>query len=243
MPFRSAALLAYLHRPTLAPQGDGRVPRGLPAALIAALTGAVLATPAAAVLALAGAALAGACLAQLMRWHYPHARIGACNAVTILRMALTASLLAPLAAGQGAGWAVAGVATVALALDGVDGFLARRSGLSSDFGARFDMEVDAALALILALHAMTGSAIGAEVLVLGIMRYVFVAAGVAHSAFRQPLPPSLLRKAICVLQLSALIVLQLPVVSADAAIVVGRIAAGALIWSFGTDAIWLWRHR
>jgi phosphatidylglycerophosphate synthase len=38
-----------------------------------------------------------------------------------------------------------------LALDGLDGWLARRFGLASAYGARFDMEVDGFLILVLAL--------------------------------------------------------------------------------------------
>ena len=37
------------------------------------------------------------------------------------------------------------------ALDGVDGWLARRRGMSSAFGARFDMEIDALLVQVLAI--------------------------------------------------------------------------------------------
>ena len=47
-------------------------------------------------------------------------------------------------------WGVTVAAIAALALDGVDGPLARASGLASAFGARYDMEIDALLALVLA---------------------------------------------------------------------------------------------
>ena len=46
---------------------------------------------------------------------------------------------------------MAALAGFALALDGVDGHLARRFDQVSDFGARFDMEVDAALILVLCI--------------------------------------------------------------------------------------------
>ena len=45
----------------------------------------------------------------------------------------------------------AALATVSLSLDGVDGWLARRQGLCSDFGGSFDMEVDSVFALLLVL--------------------------------------------------------------------------------------------
>lgn len=174
---------------------------------------------------------------------YPHDRLGACNAVTLMRVALTTALLAPLIGGQAAGSIVAAIAVLSLSLDGVDGYLARRSGLCSLFGASFDMEVDAALTLVLALHAFMGSPVGAEVLVLGAMRYAFVAAGRIWPWLRAALPVSYARKTVCVLQLGLLIALQLPQIPQDVAILLTRVALIALLWSFGRDVIWLRRHR
>ena len=129
-----------------------------------------------------------AAVAALMRRGYPHDRLGGCNAVTLLRAALACALLMPLMAGDAAGWGVAGVAAVALVLDGVDGHLARRSVLVSRFGARFDMETDAALALVLSLHVVAGTAVGAEGLVLGLPRYAFLLAGAVLPWLRADLP-------------------------------------------------------
>lgn len=175
--------------------------------------------------------------------YYPHRRFGACNAVTLTRVALGSALLASLFTGQVTGWAVAGVATLSLCLDGFDGFLARRSGLISNFGARFDMEVDAALALILALHALVGDPVGAEVMVLGLMRYLFIGAGFIWPWLTAPLFDSMPRKAICVLQIATLIVLQIPVLSEDAGIILARVTSAALLWSFGRDILWLRARR
>lgn len=187
--------------------------------------------------------LAAALVAVAMHRHYPHDRMGACNVVTLMRLALTTALIAPLIGGEAAGWIVAGIAALSLSLDGVDGFLARRSGLCSEFGARFDMEVDAGLALILALHALSGSPVGAEVLVLGVMRYLFVGAGLIWPWIMAPLPVSYVRKGICVLQLATLIALQVPVLSEDMAIMLARVASVALAWSFLRDVVWLRSHR
>lgn len=196
-----------------------------------------------ALLAGAGYLAAALLVAVAMRRDYPHDRLGACNAVTLMRVALTAALLAPLAGGQAAGWTVAAIATLSLSLDGVDGYLARRSGLCSDFGARFDMEVDAALALVLALHAFMGSPVGAEVLVLGLMRYLFVGAGRIWPWMRAALPVSYARKTVCVLQLGSLIALQLPQIPQDVAILLARLVSIALIWSFARDVLWLRSRR
>lgn len=182
-------------------------------------------------------------VAVQMRRGYPHQRLGACNAVTLLRAALASALLSPLIGGQATGWAVAGVAGIGLMLDGLDGHLARRSGLASRFGARFDMEVDAGLALVLSLHILAGTAVGAEILVLGLIRYGFVLTGLAWPWLRADLPDRRRRKAVCVLQIAVLILLQTPLPSRDGAIILARLAAAALIWSFAVDIRWLWARR
>lgn len=178
-----------------------------------------------------------------MRDGYPHGRIGGCNRVTLLRMALVAALLVPLNAGYAGGWIVAGIAAAALILDGVDGHLARRSGLDSPFGARFDIEADAAMALVLALHVLAYRAMIPEALILGLTRYAFVLAQGPWPWLRADLPPRRWRKVVCVLQLSALIAVQVPLVGPDPAAAVARLAAGALILSFWVDLRWLWRRR
>ena len=57
------------------------------------------------------------------------------------------------------------LAAVALALDAVDGWVARRTGTATALGARFDGEVDAFL--ILALSVYVAPAYGAWVLAIG----------------------------------------------------------------------------
>lgn len=187
--------------------------------------------------------LAAGSVAMLMQRSYPHRLIGICNLVTLIRAALVAALLPPLLVDQPAGWTVAAVGAVALALDGVDGWFARRSGLASAFGARFDMEVDSAFALILSIHALAGTHPGPEVLALGAARYLFLAATLALPWLDAPLPQRIRRKAVCVLQLGTLLVLQLPVVPPEPAVWLARIVAGIVIWSFAVDIAWLWRHR
>ncbi|NHF72011.1 CDP-alcohol phosphatidyltransferase family protein [Paracoccus xiamenensis] len=178
-----------------------------------------------------------------LRPYHPHDRFGPANTVTLIRGALVCALLAPLLSGAPGGWTVAVVAGAALCLDGVDGWLARRSALASDFGARFDIEIDALTALILSIHAYSGTAAGAEVLALGLVRYVFVAASVLWPWLAGPLPPRWRRKAICVVQLATLTLLQIPDLPADSAIIAARLALALLLWSFATDILWLRSHR
>ncbi|MFT5364221.1 MAG: phosphatidylglycerophosphate synthase [Dinoroseobacter sp.] len=187
--------------------------------------------------------VAGAILAfGLMRRGYPHEGLGVCNFVTLIRLALCAALLAPLA-GTADAWAVFAVAAVALALDGMDGWLARREQRVSDFGARFDMEVDSALALVLALNAWVSGSAGVIVLLIGLPRYVFAAASLGLPWLARPVPELFSRKVVCVLQLVTLIALQLPPVAASVANPVVVVVAATLVWSFGRDVLWLWRSR
>lgn len=58
-----------------------------------------------------------------------------------------------------------------------------------------------------------------------------------------PLPDRIGRKTVCVIQIAALIALQVPVLPDVYASAIVTIAALALIWSFGRDILWLWRRR
>jgi phosphatidylglycerophosphate synthase len=201
----------------------------------------------------AGVALAAYCLAAMMAGvamarDYPHDRLGLCNLVTLIRLVLVGTLVAPLWMGGGPSWPVLALATLTFGLDGLDGWLARRQGLTSAFGARFDMEVDAALALVLALNAAVGAGMspilaGTVVVALGLPRYAFMAAGLALPWMRRDLPPRFSRKAVCVLQLAVLITLQVPGLPSYLVAVMVPAAAAALAWSFVRDGVWLWKAR
>jgi len=193
--------------------------------------------------ALTAALLGMAAVTGLMARHYPHRVFGWGNAVTLLRASLTIAFLTPLIGGVPAGWTVAAVAAIALALDGVDGQLARRHGRASAFGARFDVEVDSILALLLALNAVAAGHGGPVVLFLGLARYLFILLGFACPWLTGPLPPRFRRKAVCVLQMTALIALQLPGLPGGVEAAVAFGATAALAWSFAVDIVWLWRHR
>lgn len=194
-------------------------------------------------------AYAGAVAVALggLRAGYPHRAIGLCNTVTILRLALVCLFLSGMIAGltgQAAhGWAMFAVAALAFALDGADGWLARREGYVSAFGARFDVEVDSALALLLAVYAWQSGHVGAYVIILGLPRYLFVIAQYPFPWLTGALPERFSRKVVCVVQIAVLLLVTLPVVSAVVAGVAAGGAALALVWSFGRDIAWLWQAR
>jgi len=184
----------------------------------------------------------GIALAHLPRAH-PHRRFGAANVATLLRLggvAVFAALAVEprLLAGTGGWWALA-FALFLLPLDGLDGWLARRQDLASAFGARFDMEVDALLILALALIALAQGMAGPWVLGLGLLRYVFVAVGWLWPRLAAPLPDSLRRKTVCVLQVVALTALLAPPMAPPVSGLLAAIAFAALLWSFAIDLRWL----
>jgi phosphatidylglycerophosphate synthase len=130
---------------------------------------------------------------------------------------------------------------VALVLDAVDGVVARRTGTASSLGARFDMEVDAFLLLV--LSAYVARTVGAWVLAIGVMRYLFVAAGWALPWLRGRLPSRYWRKVVAATQGIVLVIAASGVLPAWLATVALVVALGLLVESFGRDVAWLWRRR
>ncbi len=139
--------------------------------------------------------------------------------------------------------AAAGAAAMVTVLDGVDGWLARRTQMTSPFGARFDMETDALLIQVLAILAWQYDKAGAWVLASGLIRYVFVAAGWLWTWIQQPLFPSVRRKAICVVQIAGLMLTMLPEVPRPYSAPLAAVSLAALAYSFLADTWWLWRTR
>ena len=169
---------------------------------------------------------------------------GAANQVTLVRAALVALLfgLAAEAATPAGAWLAVGVALLASALDGVDGWLARRLGLSSAFGARFDMETDALLIVALALLVWHFDKAGYWVLLAGLLRYLFILSGALLEWLRRPLAPSRRRQTVCVLQILLLVFCLLPPVSPPWSQSAAALGLLLLVWSFTLDVIWLARR-
>jgi len=189
------------------------------------------------------AAIAGFSMGFLQR-HHPFTRFGAANQITVLR-AILVSLVAALV-GEARVPAIASGAVAAsiaaIALDGIDGWLARRAGIASAFGARFDMEIDALLILALAVLAWRHDKAGGWVLASGLLRYAFVAGGAAAPWLRAGLEPSRRRQAICVVQIAALAMVMLPAIQPPLSTAIAAAALAALAYSFLVDTVWLWTH-
>ena len=187
------------------------------------------------------------CVCGLVSRAWPENRdFGWANRATLLRGCLVIVLvaLAPFAEHLTDNlWLYGWMALLALILDGVDGKVARATGSESDFGARFDMELDALFILGLSIAVLALGKAGIWVLALGLIRYAFVAAGHFADWLHAPLPDSFRRKTVCVWQIVTLLVAVLPPINSLFASTTLATALALLVWSFFVDIHWLYQRR
>lgn len=175
-------------------------------------------------------------------------RFGAANTVTLTRLIGTSWLAALATAAAIAGLGrpaqilVVVVGTICLLLDNVDGRLARGRGEVSAFGARFDMETDSAMLLVLCVGVAVLGFAGWWVITLGLMRYVYVVAGWIVPPLQMTVNYSYARKVVAAIQgsavLFALLVGLVPAIPSWVSTLVLAIALALLCWSFGRDIVW-----
>lgn len=172
-----------------------------------------------------------------MRDHDRHNLATPANYVTFARAALVLVMVATITQPPASPlqWMLVVLTTVIGVMDGIDGWVARRTGTASRFGARLDMETDAALILVLSILVWRHDKAGAWVLACGLMRYAFVAAGRVLPWMRRPLTPTLRGKTVAVLQYIGLGAALSPVFVPPASDVIAAITLGALAWSFAID--------
>ena len=210
--------------------------------LLAALAGSVGLGGAGWVVGVSCGVIVNAALARGLSRHHSD-RLGPADWVTLARATLAVGVAALTADSFDQPAPVTMLVTlsvVALALDWVDGWVARRNGTTS-LGARFDGEVDAFLILVLSVYVARSA--GAWVLAIGAARYAFLAAGWFLPWLREPLPPRYWRKVVAVTQGVVLTIAAadvLPLALTQAALVV---ALALLAESFGRDVWWLWTRR
>jgi phosphatidylglycerophosphate synthase len=134
-------------------------------------------------------------------------------------------------------WVLALVAGPALLLDAVDGRVARRDGEVTRSGARFDVEVDAALMAILSLAA--AAAITPFALVVGAARYLFVAGRRIRPLWRAELPERRSRKVLGGTIAALMWATSVPWLLAVPWLALGLVgvAVTLVLWSFGRDIV------
>jgi phosphatidylglycerophosphate synthase len=212
-------------------------------ALLAILARTVGLSPAgwAAGLAVGGGVAAALSLAMLRAGRQ---RLGIANRVTLARAVLVGGIAALVTdgfVGAGANTALVALATPALLLDAVDGRLARRTGTVSSFGARFDMEVDALLILVLSIEG--ARTVGPWALAIGAARYLLAAAGLIAGWLRRTAPSPVWGKIVAAVQGVTLTVVCARVLPHAVALAVVAVALALLTASFGHQVAWLRRHE
>jgi phosphatidylglycerophosphate synthase len=162
--------------------------------------------------------------------------------VTLTRLTLIGGVTAIAAdrIGESAPAVMVALASVALILDGVDGRVARRTGTESEFGARFDIEADSFLVLVLSVFV--AATMGGWVLAIGLMRYAYVAASWVLPWLRTPLRPLYARKVVAVIQAVVLIVASAELLPWVVEVAAVALALALLVCSFGESVWWQWRH-
>lgn len=169
--------------------------------------------------------------------------LGPADLVTLARAVLVGGVTALVADGLWNGATPVAppvvIAVAALVLDAVDGQVARRTGTVSALGARFDMEVDSFLVLVLSIHVAV--LMGPWVLAIGAMRYAFVAASWMAPWMRSALPARYSTKAVAAMQGIVLVLATSDVLQRPLAVALVTVALALLIWSFARDTAWLWR--
>ena len=190
------------------------------------------------------AATTGAALLAVGLHRTGTTRFGPANVVTLVRATLgqaVAALVAASFVGLDQRALLVTLAAVALALDLVDGRVARRTGSVTALGARFDMETDAFLILVLSIAA--GPVVGWWVLAIGLARYALLLAEGVWPWLQVPVRRRYWRKVVAGVQgvTLAFVVSGLVPTVAASALLLG--ALGLLAESFGRDVVWLSRRH
>ena len=210
--------------------------------LIAALAGGVGLGAAGWVVGLTCSAMMNGALALELSRH-DSGRLAPADWVTLTRATLAvgvAALVGDSFHQPASGTLLVSLTAVALVLDAVDGWVARRTTAGA-LGAQFDGEVDAFL--ILALSVYVAPMAGPWVLAIGAARYAFLAAGWALPWMREPLPPRFWRKTVAAIQGIVLAVAAADVLPRAVTQAALAVAVVLLAESFGRDVWWLRLHR
>lgn len=185
--------------------------------------------------ALLAAGAGSTCLVVLALLHRgqftPQGRFGLANAITAVRAVLV-NVLAWL---PSVGPLAAALVVAFLALDAVDGWVARRpEPTASPFGARFDMETDAFFVLVFGLKLAAVGRLGPWIVVPGVLRYLYAVAISVVPAAREA-PRSSFGRVVAGLMMTSLAVSAWPVELVFRPL--AALAAALVVVSFARSAL------
>jgi len=182
-------------------------------------------------------------MSRFVAAHHPFDTYGAANHVTTFRAALIALIVGLVF--EPATREVATTATtmgvVVSALDGVDGWLARRTRMSSAFGARFDVESDSLFVMAMSVLVWRHDKAGVWILAGGLFRYAFVAAGWMLPWMAGGLRPTNRARAVAACHMLGLTIALAPIVASWFSSAGLAATLMLLAWSFAVDVGRLWR--
>jgi phosphatidylglycerophosphate synthase len=172
-------------------------------------------------------------------------RFGPANRVTLARGILVGVVAAFIGTqvSPALTFGVAAFAALALMMDGLDGYVARKTGLSSPYGAQLDMEMDSLLMMVLSILAWQWDRAGVWVLFCGLVRYAFVGFSLIFPWLNRPLYPAFRRKTACVIGIGGLLAAIVPWPWAGTSWALAASATLALALSFALDIRWLFQRR
>ena len=164
------------------------------------------------------------------------------NWVTLTRTVLIAGVAGLVADSFGRPVSITALVTlssVALALDAVDGQVARRTGTDTPLGGRIDGEADAFLILLLSIAVSRDY--GGWVLAIGAARYALLLAGWLIPWLAAPLPPRYWGKVVAAVTGIVLTVAASGLLDRLTGTIAVAAALLLLAESFGRNVIWLYR--
>jgi phosphatidylglycerophosphate synthase len=170
--------------------------------------------------------------------------LGPADGVTLARATLVGGVAALVADSLGQRSPVStlvALTAVALVLDAVDGWVARRTRTASSVGRHFDQEVDSFLILVLSVYV--ASSFGWWVLTIGVARYAFVVAGRPLPWLREALPPRYWGKVVAAIQGITLTVAAADVLPRSWTYAALVASLALLTESFSRSVWWLWCRR
>ena len=135
------------------------------------------------------------------------------------------------------------LAIIALLLDGLDGFIARKYDQVSKFGELIDQEADNFLMFVMSISLYLNREIGLYVFLIPAYRYIFIISMAKYPWLKYTLPNSRLRKVGCVGTILIMIISQDPYITNDVTVFLVILSLIIITFSFSRDIIWLYRNK